>query len=49
VDDDHEDMADIVDENENTHGRFHTEVHDQNNGSFVQSEEDDGVEVLPEE
>ena len=55
VDDDLEDMADIGDENEAMQGhggRFHTEVqemNDANKESFVQSEEDDGVDGLPEE
>lgn len=52
VDDEIEEMADIGDENEAINGgRFHTEGHDNdvNPGSFVESEQDDGVEALPDE
>ena len=51
VEDDIEDMPEIGEENDPMHGRFHTEGHDNdvNPGSFVQSEEEDGVEALQEE
>lgn len=51
VEDDMEEMPDIGDENEAMHGRFHTEGNDNdvNPGSFVQSEEEDGVDALHEE
>ena len=49
--DDIDDINEIADENDPMHGRFHTEGHDNdvNPGSFVQSEEEDGVEALQEE
>ena len=51
VEDEIAEMAEIADENDPMHGRFHTEGHDNdvNPGSFVQSEEEDGVEALQEE
>lgn len=57
VEDDIEDMADVGDENEattpNHGGRFHTEGHDPNHdqhpASFVESEQDDLVDGLPDD
>lgn len=57
VDDDMEDMADVDEENElstpNHGGRFHTEGneanHDLTPASFVESEQEDGVDCLPDD